>query len=77
MAQCLPSKEEGAAKSMQNAWTPSAVRREIAVNTIFQGLGGVGKTQIALEAAYRLRDTDPFRSVFWVPAMDAMTFENA
>jgi nucleoside phosphorylase/tetratricopeptide (TPR) repeat protein len=32
------------------------------------GLGGVGKTQVALELAYRLRDQDMECSVFWVPS---------
>jgi tetratricopeptide (TPR) repeat protein len=31
------------------------------------GLGGVGKTQIALELAYRTRDRDPDCSIFWIP----------
>ncbi|PWY81718.1 TPR-like protein [Aspergillus sclerotioniger CBS 115572] len=42
--------------------------------TAIVGLGGIGKTQIALESAYRLRK---YCSVFWVPAVDAMTFEKA
>ncbi|KAK0639874.1 hypothetical protein B0T16DRAFT_383637 [Cercophora newfieldiana] len=45
--------------------------------TVIEGLGGVGKTQIALEAAFRLGDAHPDCSVFWVPAVDATTFENA
>jgi len=45
--------------------------------TAIDGLGGVGKTQVALEAAFRLRDANPKCSVFWVPAIDAATFENA
>ncbi len=45
--------------------------------TAIQGLGGVGKTQIALEAAYRVREEHPDCSVFWVPAVDATSFENA
>jgi nucleoside phosphorylase/tetratricopeptide (TPR) repeat protein len=31
------------------------------------GLGGVGKTQVALEVAYRIRDRDKECSVLWVP----------
>ncbi|KAL4974490.1 P-loop containing nucleoside triphosphate hydrolase protein [Aspergillus desertorum] len=31
------------------------------------GLGGVGKTQIALELAYRMRDREPDCSIFWIP----------
>jgi tetratricopeptide (TPR) repeat protein len=31
------------------------------------GLGGVGKTQIALELAYRMRDQEPECSIFWIP----------
>jgi nucleoside phosphorylase/tetratricopeptide (TPR) repeat protein len=31
------------------------------------GLGGVGKTQIALELAYRIRDLDKACSIFWIP----------
>ena len=42
--------------------------------TAIEGLGGIGKSQIALEAAYRLRDQC---SIFWVPVVDAPTFENA
>ncbi|KAK0623518.1 hypothetical protein B0T14DRAFT_425965 [Immersiella caudata] len=45
--------------------------------TAIEGLGGVGKTQIALEAAFRIGDAQPDCSVFWVPAVDATTFENA
>ena len=37
----------------------------------------MGKTQIALEAAFGVRDEHPDCSVFWVPADDASGFENA
>jgi nucleoside phosphorylase/tetratricopeptide (TPR) repeat protein len=37
--------------------------RKIAIT----GLGGVGKTQVALELAYRTRDRDKECSVFWIP----------
>lgn len=45
--------------------------------TVLEGLGGVGKTQIALEAAYRVCDRDQDCSVFWVPAITVATFEVA
>ncbi|EXK81073.1 hypothetical protein FOQG_14415 [Fusarium oxysporum f. sp. raphani 54005] len=56
--------------------SPSA-NKDACQRTAIQGLGGIGKTQIALEVAFRLRDADPSCSVFWVPAVDATTFENA
>ncbi|KAE8327612.1 hypothetical protein BDV39DRAFT_175364 [Aspergillus sergii] len=44
------------------------------------GLGGIGKTQVALEVAYRIRDRDKECSVFWVPCtshgMIEQTFAN-
>ncbi|KAM0520541.1 hypothetical protein ACHAPE_002935 [Trichoderma viride] len=45
--------------------------------TAVEGLGGIGKTQIALEAAFRLHDAYPDCSIFWVPAVEAAGFENA
>ncbi|KAF3026493.1 hypothetical protein E8E14_013304 [Neopestalotiopsis sp. 37M] len=45
--------------------------------TVLEGLGGIGKTQIALEAAYRVQKKDPGCSIFWVPAITITTFENA
>ncbi|KAL7934422.1 P-loop containing nucleoside triphosphate hydrolase protein [Trichoderma chlorosporum] len=45
--------------------------------TVISGLGGVGKTQVALEAAFRVRGKYPDCHVFWVPAIDVTTFENA
>ncbi|KAM0542622.1 hypothetical protein ACHAPJ_012701 [Fusarium lateritium] len=56
---------------------PPDAKKDVCQRTIIEGLGGVGKTQIALEAAYRFHDTDPSCWVFWVPAMDMTTFENA
>ncbi|OAL53460.1 TPR-like protein [Pyrenochaeta sp. DS3sAY3a] len=41
------------------------------------GLGGIGKSQIALEAVYRIRDRDPTCSLFWVSAVDVTSFEKA
>ena len=41
------------------------------------GLGGVGKTQIALEAVFRIHEKDQDCSIFWVPAVDSTGFERA
>ncbi|KAI3322899.1 hypothetical protein HD806DRAFT_544955 [Xylariaceae sp. AK1471] len=41
------------------------------------GLGGVGKTQVALELAYWVKDNQPDYSVFWVPALSDGSFEQA
>ncbi|KAI9149894.1 kinesin light chain [Paramyrothecium foliicola] len=45
--------------------------------TAIEGLGGVGKTQIALEIAYRVREADPDCSIFWVPAVSMAFVEDA
>ncbi|KFY90176.1 hypothetical protein V498_06140, partial [Pseudogymnoascus sp. VKM F-4517 (FW-2822)] len=41
------------------------------------GLGGIGKSQIAIEYSYRLRESAPQTWVFWVHASDAGRFKQA
>ncbi|KAL6834007.1 hypothetical protein J3E69DRAFT_325707 [Trichoderma sp. SZMC 28015] len=45
--------------------------------TIIEGPEGIGKTQVALEAAYRLHAKDPSCSIFWVSAKDTISLENS
>jgi hypothetical protein len=47
--------------------------RELAIT----GLGGVGKTQVALEVAYQIRDDDPDWSIFWIPYTSLDNVEQA
>ncbi|KAF7524554.1 hypothetical protein G7054_g11381 [Neopestalotiopsis clavispora] len=56
---------------------PPGAKRQDCQRTAIEGLGGVGKTQIALEAAYRFHDQYPECSVFWAPAVNVTTFVNA
>ncbi|KAL2859770.1 purine and uridine phosphorylase [Aspergillus lucknowensis] len=41
------------------------------------GLGGVGKTQIALELGYRMRARDSHWSIFWIPCTSHASVEQA
>ncbi|KAL9109562.1 MAG: hypothetical protein Q9227_005742 [Pyrenula ochraceoflavens] len=41
------------------------------------GLGGIGKTQLALEFAYTVKDRWPEYSIFWIPALSMESFEQA
>jgi hypothetical protein len=41
------------------------------------GLGGTGKTQVALQFAYNVREMQPEYSIFWVPALSMESFEQA
>jgi hypothetical protein len=41
------------------------------------GLGGTGKTQVALQFAYMIKETQLGWSVFWVPAVSMESFEQA
>jgi tetratricopeptide (TPR) repeat protein len=41
------------------------------------GLGGTGKTQVALQFAYGVKEAQPEWSIFWVPAVSMESFEQA
>lgn len=48
-------------------------RREVAL----VGLGGAGKTQIALQLAYDVKQTRPEYSIFWVSALSTESFDRS
>ncbi|KAM0254840.1 hypothetical protein ACHAQJ_006381 [Trichoderma viride] len=56
---------------------PPVTNKDDCQRTIIEGLGGVGKTQIALEAVYQVHNKYPDCSIFWVPVVNAGSFENA
>jgi hypothetical protein len=41
------------------------------------GLGGIGKTQTVLEFAYRVKDSWPDYSIYWIPALSMESMEQA
>ncbi|KAL9080312.1 MAG: hypothetical protein Q9157_000899 [Trypethelium eluteriae] len=41
------------------------------------GLGGIGKTQVALEFVYALKENRPEYSIFWVSALSSESFQQA
>lgn len=45
--------------------------------TALVGLGGVGKTQVALQFAYNVIESRPDYSIFWVPAVSRNSLEQA
>ncbi|KAH7303713.1 hypothetical protein B0I35DRAFT_472203 [Stachybotrys elegans] len=45
--------------------------------TALVGFGGVGKSQIAIEYAYRIRDQSPETWIFWVHASSAARYEQS
>ncbi|KAF4910868.1 Lactam utilization protein lamB [Colletotrichum fructicola] len=55
---------------------PPTANGDACPRTAIVGLGGIGKTQVAIEAAYRVREAHPDCSVFWVPAVSVEMFGN-
>ncbi|KAH7343110.1 P-loop containing nucleoside triphosphate hydrolase protein [Pyrenochaeta sp. MPI-SDFR-AT-0127] len=45
--------------------------------TSIVGLGGTGKTQVAVQFAYMVKETWPEYSIFWMPALSMESFEQA
>jgi hypothetical protein len=52
-------------------------RNEAMSRAALCGLGGVGKTQIAVELAYQAREQFPDCSIFWIPAVNPESIHQA
>ncbi|KFA80741.1 hypothetical protein S40288_10363, partial [Stachybotrys chartarum IBT 40288] len=52
-------------------------RRRPGSRTALVGLGGVGKSQVAIEYTYRVREQSPETWVFWIHASNATRFEQS
>jgi tetratricopeptide (TPR) repeat protein/nucleoside phosphorylase len=68
-------REDSVTKLLQTV-PPNANKFDCQRNVI-EGLGGIGKTQIALEVSYRLSDAFSECSIFWIPAVTVAMFESA
>ncbi|KAE8364466.1 nucleoside phosphorylase domain-containing protein [Aspergillus caelatus] len=51
--------------------------RNYARKAAISGLGGIGKTQIAVELAHRIRGHYPMRSVFWIRSLNLKSVDQA
>ncbi|KAL3438366.1 putative kinesin light chain [Aspergillus tetrazonus] len=60
-------------QKIENLISMSNGPRKVAIT----GLGGIGKTQIALELAYRMREREPDCSIFWIPCTNYEAVEQA
>lgn len=67
---------EGIVTKLLQTVPPNANKFDCQRNVI-EGLGGIGKTQIALEVSYRLGNAFSECSIFWIPTVTVSMFENA
>ncbi|KAI9856827.1 MAG: hypothetical protein M1813_008764, partial [Trichoglossum hirsutum] len=59
--------------NINKSYEQATLQRHIRLALV--GLGGVGKSQIAIEYAYRVRDSTLRTSIFWIHASNAARFE--
>ncbi|KAF5846047.1 hypothetical protein GGP41_008575 [Bipolaris sorokiniana] len=73
----LPNKSFVGRKTELDELTQKLMVDEACYMMSIVGLGGTGKTQVALRFAYMVKERWPDMSVFWMPALSMETFEQA
>jgi KaiC/GvpD/RAD55 family RecA-like ATPase len=63
--------------TIMNALGDKFFGQERSQKTALVGLGGIGKTQIALHFAYQIKKKRPDYSIFWVPILSTESAERA
>lgn len=66
----------GRSDDLDKLWQKLLVNQECQKIAVI-GLGGIGKTQVALEFAQSVKTEKPEYSIFWVPALSFESFEQA
>ncbi|KND93534.1 hypothetical protein TOPH_01531, partial [Tolypocladium ophioglossoides CBS 100239] len=61
-------------KSVMNTLTQRLFGKSSIPRVALVGLGGIGKTQVALQIAYWVKDNERNCSVFWLPALSMASF---
>ncbi|KAL4805292.1 purine and uridine phosphorylase [Aspergillus unguis] len=70
--ECFTGRQQEIKQLDDEITSPNGPRRQAIL-----GLGGIGKTQVALELAYQLRHKDPDYPVFWIPCTSIEMIEQS
>jgi tetratricopeptide (TPR) repeat protein len=73
----LPNRSFVGRKSELDVLTQRLIAERTCYKMSVVGLGGTGKTQVALQFAYMVKERWPDISIFWMPALSIESFEQA
>ncbi|EUC46689.1 hypothetical protein COCMIDRAFT_4233 [Bipolaris oryzae ATCC 44560] len=73
----LPNKSFVGRKTELDKLTQKLIVNRVCYKMSIAGLGGTGKTQVALQLAYMVKERWSEVSIFWMPALSMETFEQA